>query len=102
MHTIDEMCYPRRSNTAQINNVSRASHLMWEMKLEVRLPSLIRRLSGRLVGPVNRARRPRGPSFASRSLEAGCIVACLSIDAQRWEPLGGAQLDLDLAPSRVV
>ena len=38
----------------------------------------------------NRARRPRGPSFATCSLEAGCIIACLSIDAERWEPLGGA------------
>jgi hypothetical protein len=50
----------------------------------------------------NGARRPRGPSFAARNLEAGCIVACLSIYAQRWKSLGGAQLDLDLAPSCVV
>jgi len=39
---------------------------------------------------------------SSEKLEAGRVVACFRVDAERWKSLGGAQLDLDLAPPRVM
>src|SRR5260370_25264737 len=51
-----------------------------------------------IVGPPDEERA----ITASPNLEPGCVVACFRVNAERRKPLRGPQLDLDLAPARIV
>jgi len=44
----------------------------------------------------------RFSALAAGNLEAGRVVTGLCIDTERWKSLGGAQLDLNFAPARVM
>ena len=41
-------------------------------------------------------------TLAGTVLEAGRVIASFCVDAERRKSLGGAHLDLDLSPSRIV